>query len=188
MGSTVLLLKKYFGETEVKGLNYDARYPDKAIKLLIIQYQHYEKSLDPNNNILLMASSLGGFFAAEVCAKIGGKLVLFNPALNPFESLAKYDGETINTPDGPKIFNQQHVKSYEKYCGLDMEETFNKIKLNGFGLRLFTTDDPIINPQLSASLCTEWGNYTHFPDIKEHRLGESSVRMIKNDITHLCQS
>jgi len=184
-GSTVQLLRKHM-DIRVEGLNYDARDPKIAVEKLVEQYWHYEKLLDyddfDNDQVLLMGSSLGGFFATQVSAAIGCKLVLFNPALDPVQSLAKYDGEIINAADGPNVFRSHHVEHYRSYCGSAMYDTFDKIRQNGYGIQLYTTEDPVIDNQLAPKLCKGFSSHTHFSEIFEHRLSENIIINIKEDV------
>ena len=184
-GSTVKLLRKHM-DLRVEGLNYDARDPKFAVEKLVEQYRHYEKLLDyddfDNDEILLMGSSLGGFYAAQVSAEVGCKLVMFNPALNPAGSLAKHEGEVINTADGPHIFSLQHAKRYEAYCGSAMKKTFEKLCMKNYGILLYTTEDPVINNKLAPGLCKGFSQHIHFANISEHRLGEEALINMKDEI------
>lgn len=180
-GSTVQLLRKHMEPLRVEGLQYDARDPKGAIEQLIEQYYRYEKLLDvddyDNDKILLMGSSLGGFYASQVAAIVGCKLILFNPALNPVESLMKYDGEVINTPDGQRVFTKQHVERYSA-----MSNSFDTLRMNNFGLQLYTTNDPVIDNKLASRLCQGFSRHIHLSDVNEHRLSESSLMIIKENV------
>jgi len=185
-GRSTTLLRKHLN-FRVEGLDYDARDPEAAIEHLTEQCEKYEKKLNykdfSNNQLLLLGSSLGGFYAAQVAAKIECKLVLFNPSLNPEVSLQKYKGTEISTPTGERIFKSEHVTKYDKYSGESMIKTFETLRRNQFGIDLITTNDPIVDPTYSQKICKGFSDQTHFKNINEHRLTEEAVLASKEDIS-----
>ena len=50
----------------------------------------------PRDNMAVIGSSLGGFYATWVAEQTGCKAVLLNPAVNPARDLAKHIGEQSN--------------------------------------------------------------------------------------------
>lgn len=181
-GRTVQLLTKHM-DIRVEGLSYDPCDPKAAIENLKKQYWHYEQFLGENfdnDQMVIMGSSLGGFFAAQVAAEVGCKLVLFNPALNPVETMAKYQDE--------ESFKQQYVERYKPYCGSAIEETFETIRRNDFRVLLFTTDDPIIDNRLAPELSKGFNHHVHFAEDKQHRLSENTLLKMKDDIQEYYQA
>ena len=63
----------------------------------------------PRESMALIGSSLGGFYATWLACRMGCKVVLLNPAINPARDLARYIGEhpVWQAPD-EKIFFQAH--------------------------------------------------------------------------------
>jgi predicted esterase YcpF (UPF0227 family) len=53
-----------------------------------------------DENLTLVGSSLGGFYATYLAERHGAKAVLINPAIRPFESLAAYLGPQLNPYTG----------------------------------------------------------------------------------------
>ncbi len=79
--------------------------PVEAIKLLenII-------NAHPEQNWLLMGSSLGGYYATYMAEKFGLKAAIINPAVKPYELLVDYLGEQENMYTQEKFFvDQQHI-------------------------------------------------------------------------------
>ena len=61
-------------------------------------------------NLTLVGSSLGGFYAVVLAEKLGCRAVLLNPSIAPFETLSKYLGEQTNLYTGEKfVFDESHI-------------------------------------------------------------------------------
>jgi predicted esterase YcpF (UPF0227 family) len=58
----------------------------------------------PRENMAVMGSSLGGFYATWVAEQTGCRAVLLNPAVNPARDLAKYIGEQTAWHDPAERF------------------------------------------------------------------------------------
>ena len=58
----------------------------------------------PSQNMAVMGSSLGGFYATWLAAQRGCKAVLLNPAIDPARDLAKYIGEQTAWHDPAERF------------------------------------------------------------------------------------
>lgn len=89
------ILKKAFST------NDEFRAPDLNVGPLEAQKIMLDtvKDLDPND-ICLVGSSLGGFYATWLAEKIGCKAVLLNPATEPWSVINDYFGvQTINNTD-----------------------------------------------------------------------------------------
>ena len=70
---------------ELRALTYDYRDPAASIETLVNEIGHGEA--------IVVGSSLGGWYAEKVAERLLVDLVLFNPALNPAQTLARYDVE-----------------------------------------------------------------------------------------------
>ena len=71
------------------------------------------KSIAPDD-LTIIGSSLGGFYAVVLAEKLGRRAVLLNPSITPFETLRQYLGEQSNIYTGEKFeFNSTHIAQLE---------------------------------------------------------------------------
>jgi len=79
----------------------------------------YEQLIDEVGieNVLVIGSSLGGFYATYLAEHFGGKAVVINPAIKPYELLVDYLGENKNYHnDETFVVTQEYIdelKSFE---------------------------------------------------------------------------
>lgn len=106
------LVKKYFKEEGVlsPSLSY---VPELAIDTLKEIIEFFTKR---GENVYLMGSSLGGFYATYLSDFYGLKAVLINPAVNASISLTRAIPKYINYYDQSSFeWNQSHVDMLKKY-------------------------------------------------------------------------
>ncbi len=79
--------------------------------------QTLEEIVQNCNDIKLVGSSLGGYYALYLSHKYDLKAVLINPSLHPQETLAKVLGKTYSFYDKRSGFfwQEEHVKALERY-------------------------------------------------------------------------
>jgi uncharacterized protein len=66
------------------------------------------------DDLTIIGSSLGGFYANVLAEKLGCRAVLLNPSITPFETLRHYLGEQSNIYTGEKFeFNVTHITQLE---------------------------------------------------------------------------
>jgi uncharacterized protein len=66
------------------------------------------------DDLTIIGSSLGGFYANVLAEKLGCHAVLLNPSITPFETLRQYLGEQSNIYTGEKFeFNATHIMQLE---------------------------------------------------------------------------
>lgn len=70
-----------------------------------------------DEEIVLMGSSLGGYYALYLCEKYDLKAVLINPSIKPYETLKKVIGSNKSYYDGNFSFNwgEAQVDSLKKF-------------------------------------------------------------------------
>jgi uncharacterized protein len=73
--------------------------PAAAMELALKQVAHWQAQcaadapLDPAEQLVVIGSSLGGFYATHLAERWGCRAVLLNPAIHPARDLAAYIGE-----------------------------------------------------------------------------------------------
>ena len=89
----------------------DYRCPDLAFQPSRAIAQLREQALGKEaNDLVVIGSSLGGFYAIVLAEELGCKAVLLNPSIRPFETLAKYLGEQTNIYTGEHFtFDSSHI-------------------------------------------------------------------------------
>lgn len=78
-----------------------SNYPSKVANQLIQLLSDDEALLD--GGLKVIGSSMGGFLSTWLVEKYGGKAVIVNPAVKPYELLRGYLGEHVN-PYSKEIF------------------------------------------------------------------------------------
>ncbi|MDD3025184.1 MAG: esterase [Aliarcobacter skirrowii] len=80
--------------------------------------QIIESFLRLNQNVHLIGSSLGGYYALYLANKYDLKAVLINPAIKPLNTLSRYEGANYikNYFDDSKFeFTKEHINSLKDY-------------------------------------------------------------------------
>jgi uncharacterized protein len=66
------------------------------------------------NDLTIIGSSLGGFYAVVLAEELGCRAVLLNPSIRPFDTLRQYLGVQSNLYTGEKFeFNSTHIAQLE---------------------------------------------------------------------------
>lgn len=68
------------------------------------------------DELTIVGSSLGGFYALVLAEKLGCRAVLLNPSIRPFDTLAQYLGPQTNLYTGEVFeFTDAHVNALRKH-------------------------------------------------------------------------
>ncbi len=106
-----MLLKEHFGEKEVFSPSL-SHIPDLAIDTL----QQMIEGLQPYHDITLIGSSLGGYYSHYLADKYDLKAILINPAIYPYNTLAKNIGLNHSYHDESDYgFIQGHIDALKAY-------------------------------------------------------------------------
>lgn len=73
--------------------------PQQAMDAAMFLYEQLIDEVGPQN-VLVIGSSLGGYYASYLVEKYGGKAVVINPSIKPYELLADFLGENQNYHTG----------------------------------------------------------------------------------------
>lgn len=99
-------LRLVLGEWEyiTPDLSFDPAIAFQQIESILL------RQAEPRDNVTLVGSSLGGFYAVVLAEKFGCRAVLLNPSLQPFETLAAYVGLQTNLHTGESFdFSVEHL-------------------------------------------------------------------------------
>ena len=135
-GGKAMLFREYFKNQGRCCIAPSLSYvPELAIDTL-------EQLIESYDNVALVGSSLGGYYAIYLAEKYGLKAVLINPAVNSSTTLKKrvidMTGLATNYYDCSQfIWNANHVEMLEKY-------KVDEVK-NGKYLLLLQTGDDVLN-------------------------------------------
>jgi uncharacterized protein len=164
-GSKAEKFKEYF-EEEIITISLPT-IPNLAINTL---EQLIEAFVSIDEEVNLIGSSLGGFYALYLANKYDLKAVLINPAVNPWGTLDRYEGVDFvtNYYDSSRFeFNANHIKSLKNY-------EVNFIKTPENFITLLQEDDEVLDFSEAAQkledteLIIEEGGSHSFEDIERY--------------------
>ncbi|MCW8109349.1 esterase YqiA [Alteromonas ponticola] len=90
-------VREYFAKYHPDVTVYFPTLPNIPNKVSEYLLQYVERNLKSvENGLKVIGSSMGGYLATWLVEKYGGKAVLINPAVKPFELLQDYLGEHVN--------------------------------------------------------------------------------------------
>ncbi|WP_137165795.1 YqiA/YcfP family alpha/beta fold hydrolase [Salinimonas lutimaris] len=120
------------------------------------------------NGLKAIGSSMGGFLSTYLVEQHGGKAVLINPAVKPYELLADYLGEHVNPYSGDRF-----VLAPEDMQRLRQMDTSTLRDVSAYKVLLQTGDETLDYRQaeqkyLGADVTTEQGGDHSFIGFAEH--------------------
>ncbi|MEY8205594.1 MAG: YqiA/YcfP family alpha/beta fold hydrolase [Bermanella sp.] len=95
------LTHAFFAKHDVAQNLHMPQLPPQPAKAIDAAQFLYEQLIDEVGvaNVLVIGSSLGGFYASYLVERFGGRAVLINPAVRPYELLKDYLGVNKNYHD-----------------------------------------------------------------------------------------
>lgn len=110
LGSKARSFKPFFKEKKEAFIAPSLSYiPDLAIQTL-------EELIESYDDVKLIGSSLGGFYALYLAQKYGLRAVLINPSIYPYITLEKVLGKVSGFYDGSHFeWMQSHLEMLKKY-------------------------------------------------------------------------
>ncbi|MEJ2344662.1 MAG: YqiA/YcfP family alpha/beta fold hydrolase [Gammaproteobacteria bacterium] len=129
--------------------------PAVAIRQLEVEV---ECALERFTRVMLIGSSLGGFYAQSLGRRYGLNIVLINPALDPISTLAPHVGPQTNYHTGERYcFERRHLEALAPLY-VDAAQ-FGTVPT----LVLLDADDEVIDPEVAARLYRDRGKVIAFP-------------------------
>lgn len=114
-------------DIDVHAPTYSSADPDEATQKL---EQYIESYKGQYEDLMLIGTSLGGYYAQYLGHKYGAKIVLINPALEPTKTLKQYLGENTNFYTGEKYFlTEDNITKLEKYDVASIYHDFGSLVL-----------------------------------------------------------
>lgn len=116
-GAKSKLLHERFGKTEtIVDLSYHSgNYPDRIYEDLRLQVEE-AITLNRNEDLVFVGTSLGAFWASRLAWGFNGKAVLLNPSHDPVINLLKYEGENKNFVTGEEyVLTSDVINDYKGY-------------------------------------------------------------------------
>jgi len=99
----------YGGDVHIPALHTDPQAVYTQIESLLLGLQQAGK------DVVLIGSSLGGFFATLFAERFGLRAALINPAVYPYELLTDYCGEHTNMYTGERFtVTPDHIESLRR--------------------------------------------------------------------------
>jgi len=142
---------------------YPSNDPDEAIRhLSAVIEKHYNE--DSDEELMLVGTSLGGYYAQYLGRKYNAKVVLINPALNPMESLLKYkDKETMNFYTREKYtITDETLNALAKYDVDDYNHEFGTLVLLDAGDKIINYKDAVARYNDAANVIIYGGGNHRF--------------------------
>lgn len=118
---------------------YQPQLPNTPQAAMALLCQYVEAALTKGETLSFIGSSLGGYFASYLVEKYGGKAVLINPAVRPFELFDQFIGPQFNP------HTQQHYQLLVSHK--DEVAQFNSAVIRNPDrfLVLLQTDDEVLD-------------------------------------------
>ncbi len=172
-GSTARELSRLF--PELIAVTYDYCNPNKAFEQI---NSLITNELKDEKEIVLIGSSLGGFWANHFAQLFNLKCLLINPSLIPSRSLTKYIGSNTNySTNQIKTLTIENCNSYSKYETNINENTFRTV--------IISMNDTIVNYYETIELL-EGSKFIFHPleghQFKDYQFLEKEINTLINTI------
>jgi len=112
-------LREHLTPAPVYAPDYPAHRAREALRVLRKFIRRLRRENPRDDKLMLIGSSLGGFWAQRLAPEFGARIVLINPSMRPDETLARHTGryrneatgnETVLTPDDVRALKAQRVE------------------------------------------------------------------------------
>ncbi|MFK8019652.1 MAG: YqiA/YcfP family alpha/beta fold hydrolase [Pseudomonadales bacterium] len=119
-------------------------YPLQAIRLLKAIIER-----NAGRRVVLLGSSLGGYYALHLAQHFGLRAALINPSIYPFKTIAQYLGPQINPYTNEQFtLQERHISELQ-----NMQVRLQADEYQNFLLLLQTGDETLDFTEASAYLC-----------------------------------
>lgn len=157
---TLKMLQKTY--PDAVGLTYDYENPEASINALAKQVN----DVSVGTHVVILASSLGGWYAEQLTDRVVADFILYNPATQPWDTLKKYDVPKL-------VLNryERYSKMYRPYIPIASRTV------------ILSEDDEVISPKyakvkysINTNLVLTTGG---------HRMTEENMELVVDEIKYL---
>ncbi len=107
-------LRTHLAPAPVFAPSYPAHRAREALRVLRKFIHRLRRENPRNHKIMFIGSSLGGFWAQYLAPEFDARMVLINPSLRPYETLARHTGRYRNeATDGETVLTPEDVRALE---------------------------------------------------------------------------
>ncbi len=160
-GNKINKLKEAFGDENVIALTLPYN-PEKAIKLL----EFLVEAVKEKDDLILVGTSLGGFYGLYLGAKYKLPSVLINPSTDPYNSLKDQVGKQINYKTNEEYeFTQKDLEDLKKFYL--SEEDIKKAK--PYILVYLDEKDELLDSKKTKEYFEKFGIYVKMYPDGDHR-------------------
>lgn len=95
---------------------YPAHRANEALRVLRKFIRRLRRENPQSRKLMLIGSSLGGFWAQRLAPEFGARIVLINPSMRPDETLARHTGRYRNEATGEEtVLTAQDVRALKAH-------------------------------------------------------------------------
>jgi predicted esterase YcpF (UPF0227 family) len=109
-------LREHLAPAPVFAPDYPAHRAREALRVLRKFLRRLRRENPQDDKLMLIGSSLGGFWAQVLAAEFGARIVLINPSMRPDETLARHTGRYRNAATGEDtVLTAEDVSALRAY-------------------------------------------------------------------------
>ena len=109
-------LREHLAPIPVFAPDYSAHRATEALRSLRKFIRRLRRENPQSRKLLLIGSSLGGFWAQYLAPEFGARMVLINPSMHPDETLDQHAGNYHNEATGAEtVLTIQDVRAFREY-------------------------------------------------------------------------
>lgn len=108
-------LREHLSDLTILSPTYPTHDPDQAPSFLRDYVAHVRREHPNDEKLLLVGSSLGGFWARHLAAELKAGMVLINPGIHPDTDLLDVVGPNVNEATGEHyVLTEAQVKAFAR--------------------------------------------------------------------------
>lgn len=150
-------LREHLAPARVFAPDYPAHRATQALRSLRKFIRRLRRENPQSRKLMLIGSSLGGFWAQYLAPEFGACLVLINPSIRPDDTLDQHAGQYHNEATGEEtVLTEQDVRALRKYR---VEPCNPKVPT----LVLLDEQDEVLDARIAAAALRGCGKIIMYP-------------------------